>query len=849
MLDCHVEAGRWAREGALLKAIEDGGEGAAGCWYYLIGHAWFAQWTTYCRSAEEGGGSEGAFVAQPGAISNGELVSERSGPIGLVAIKEGLLMGRDYHIVSEEDWNLLYSWYGLAEGSVMIIRTLDEAGGDVLLSCPTLRYQIVLAEQAADLAAGGGEKSSPSILEMCLPRDFTLAQCKCLVEQQYEGRVVVGVRLSSRCRTTILGADVENMPLDDLGVFESDAVLHIAVGLEGGRYGGDGKLVLCQQHDLAFGPSSGLFGLTNLGNTCFMNSALQCLVNCEVLMRFFCANAHHAQVNRKNPIGTGGMLVEAFAKVVARMWLPSVDETDGYGDRCVVTPAHFKAILGRFEPRFNGYHQHDSQELLTAVLDRLHEDLNRVLTKPYLEGDIESGEEGSEDGGEEERKRALVMWNRHRLRNDSVIVDHFHGQFKSSVACSVCSFKSTTFDPFVSLSLPIPSDSPAGLDVRLIDGAVVRCIRVAVDCTVGTVESLLEAIWTERAIPVASMVVAEVYCHELYKILPLEYRLCEINQPGDEIHIYVVGKGAPCWVSFSMTDASDDDSERVTDGEERSFFIGFPMLASVDSGGGGGAEEAILSFARALVQDALPSSIGGDESAVDWESLVTVSTDSLVDRSEFLYRGYVVEFSGEYLREGLNVDPERLVDALDAYSSYDCSDAAEQGAQKKAHVTLQQCLQLFAVEESLAAADSWYCRECKGHCPATKKMDLWRLPETLVVHLKRFSYARLWGEKIGLPVVFPLHGLDLAPLVASGASSGEASGEGNGGSIYDLFAVSEHYGSLGGGHYTAAARNCITGRWHRFDDSTVTEIDEESLMTRSAQGAAYILFYARRAAP
>jgi ubiquitin C-terminal hydrolase len=44
--------------------------------------------------------------------------------------------------------------------------------------------------------------------------------------------------------------------------------------------------------------------------------------------------------------------------------------------------------------------------------------------------------------------------------------------------------------------------------------------------------------------------------------------------------------------------------------------------------------------------------------------------------------------------------------------------------------------------ERLSEADSWYCPRCKEHVQADKKLDLWALPDTLVVHLKRFSYTR-----------------------------------------------------------------------------------------------------------
>lgn len=88
-----------------------------------------------------------------------------------------------------------------------------------------------------------------------------------------------------------------------------------------------------------------------------------------------------------------------------------------------------------------------------------------------------------------------------------------------------------------------------------------------------------------------------------------------------------------------------------------------------------------------------------------------------------------------------------------------------------------------------------YCPVCKKHCQAGKKLDLWRLPEILVIHLKRFSYSRYLKNKLETYVDFPIHDLDLSNYIAQ--KSGESSHR------YLLYAISNHYGSMGGGHYTA----------------------------------------------
>lgn len=88
-----------------------------------------------------------------------------------------------------------------------------------------------------------------------------------------------------------------------------------------------------------------------------------------------------------------------------------------------------------------------------------------------------------------------------------------------------------------------------------------------------------------------------------------------------------------------------------------------------------------------------------------------------------------------------------------------------------------------------------YCPGCKKHCQAVKKLDLWRLPEILVIHLKRFSYSRFLKNKLETYVDFPIDNFELSPYIA--LRNGQSSNS------YMLYAVSNHYGSMGGGHYTA----------------------------------------------
>lgn len=143
------------------------------------------------------------------------------------------------------------------------------------------------------------------------------------------------------------------------------------------------------------------------------------------------------------------------------------------------------------------------------------------------------------------------------------------------------------------------------------------------------------------------------------------------------------------------------------------------------------------------------------------------------------------------------------------------------GVPKKA-ITIQDCLTEFTKEERLGENDTWYCSDCKKHQQATKKVELWKVPDILVFAFKRFGSGRYTRDKIDDFVDFPLENFDMEPFV-EGAKverrlSGQIGEEDPETLIYDLYAVDNHYGGMGGGHYTAYAKNHENGKWYDYDD-------------------------------
>lgn len=165
--------------------------------------------------------------------------------------------------------------------------------------------------------------------------------------------------------------------------------------------------------------------------------------------------------------------------------------------------------------------------------------------------------------------------------------------------------------------------------------------------------------------------------------------------------------------------------------------------------------------------------------------------------------------------------------------------------------SLGACLREFGREEHLCGSEQWYCQSCSTHCDAVKKIDLWKVPPTLLVHLKRFRYeaaspmrlsyahggAPPTTRKLGHAVDFGLRGLDLRALGAVPMGSPQRAEP-----TYDLCGAVDHWGSAGFGHYTACVQHYETGQWHRFDDSVVTPVSPSEVPSENG----YLLLFRRR---
>eukprot|EP00638_Chattonella_subsalsa_P000224 CAMPEP_0117740088 /NCGR_PEP_ID=MMETSP0947-20121206/4139_1 /TAXON_ID=44440 /ORGANISM="Chattonella subsalsa, Strain CCMP2191" /LENGTH=1058 /DNA_ID=CAMNT_0005556147 /DNA_START=142 /DNA_END=3318 /DNA_ORIENTATION=+ len=965
-----------AEEKSLIQATQNTyGQtlGEVGETWYVLSSKWWRAWCSYSGynpfNLATGTGTSIGYRGEgggprPGPITNEDLLVKIDPAEGQetqegqeVQVRRTAMERYDYQVLPPQTWELLHSWYG----GVPIARKIIETGLNKIVEVKYYIFSVTLSEDRSKsktlyisrVATVGEFKKEAAKLWGVDPDERKLWDMMSgtkFAELDNDSLTITEARLMD---------DQEVMLEDKSAIAEADTANSddwYSGGTSGRVYYGNGtsSYLGSSTHwtDTVTGgsPSApGVVGLSNLGNTCFMNSALQCLSNTLPLCKYFVDDAYANEINRDNPLGTKGELVEAYASLVKALW--------GNEGR-VVTPRNFKYTLGRFAEQFMGYEQHDSQELIAYLLDMIHEDVNRILQKPF----VEKVEANAQEDDESASKRA---WDAHLLRNDSVVVDTFQGQYKSVVTCPDCDKVSVTFDPFMYLTLPLPFSTEKTLPITFVpgDGTSLRKYVVKLPKT-STILALKKMVAARAGCDAADLQICDMWEGKVYETLK-DSKSVDTIMDSDVTYAYLlpttevggegeqelkVGQWAETLKSF-LKDSEDLDEvlkdtatmiERTrllhrlkridtrcwnADEYELSglLFQSRQFIKGIED------KESLMEFSEALKQF---SDWVGDQAGRVLIKVMnqkqSMTTNYYYSSNTGYYRSFgnpfltayyparttVGQFKRDIARKMLRVlarnrESESLVlseeeeiqsalqvldtklsivvlrdktdtgrvseifnpgeepdgdvsprdineelledhimghttlairwgkEELDEFYDEDRAGTVEQEEQgqnkrKKDVLTVYDCLAQFLKREQLEETEMWYCSKCKEHRRAWKQFFLWRTPPILVVHLKRFgSDGHGFREKLETFIEYPVNGLDFSQYCLD-ASQPPA--------VYDLYAVSNHYGGMGGGHYTAYAKNKNTGKWYDFDDSCVQEIDESGVVTE----AGYVLFYMRK---
>lgn len=587
-----------------------------------------------------------------------------------------------------------------------------------------------------------------------------------------------------------------------------------------------------------------------------MNSALQCMSNTPTLTEYFLCDKHLSELNTENPLGMGGEIARTYGDLIKHMWS---------GSHTCLSPREFKSAVGKFSPTFSGFQQQDCQELMAFLLDGLHEDLNRVKKKPYIQ--IKQDIDRRPDP-----VVAQESWSNYKKRNDSIIVDTFHGLLKSTLVCPECELVSVTFDPYCYLSLPLPVKREKPVDVTFVPAqtfthgpekkpkSLIRITRLMVpkEGTASEIANAVAKVVSEckelngRPVNPCNLIVAEVldkrftkvYSSDDYYIQLNDVRVYEKLENHYAHPVYLREHkhglfGAPFFIN--VKERTHDALYTAIKNHVLENYVMPDTTCPVASDAGGDDEVDSKSTKSASDVNHQDESMEMNEqgervgetvdksSALSFEIKLVNSFGSLELNKLVKDKPLPIE-AKSYLAADFEFALVKLSDD-DFAIKINFKNSASGG---KNVYNLSECLEQFTNTERLGEHDPWYCPRCKKQQQATKKFDLWSLPKVSIIHLKRFSYSKYWRDKLDTFVNFPIQDLDLGQYLINNPKKEKI--------MYNLIAVANHYGGLGGGHYTAYGKNKETGLWYYFDDSNVSQANEEAVISK----AAYVLFYVRQ---
>ncbi|KAL7201258.1 hypothetical protein ACSBR1_033043 [Camellia fascicularis] len=860
--------------------------------FYLITQRWWQDWLEYVNQnqatiANDGSSSERpdsvvlSNLKRPSAIDNSDLIYEAASEDSTIGIElhDTLVEGTDYILLPQEVWNQLYAWYG---GGPTLARKVINSGlsqTELAVEVYPLRLQLYLMPKGDKATIRISKKETIGELHRRACEIFDLNSEQVWIWDYY------GRRKHALMNDLDKTLDDANIQMDQDILVEVVDNSHAALG---GLSASKGLSRNCNTESSQFqnvtspgresdnthgisgvtgvttrGSSGGLTGLLNLGNTCFMNSAIQCLVHTPEFARYF-REDYHKEINWHNPLGMVGELALAFGDLLRKLWAPG---------RTPVAPRPFKVKLARFAPQFSGYNQHDSQELLAFLLDGLHEDLNRVKHKPYIKSRDADGRPDEEVADE--------YWANHIARNDSIIVDVCQGQYKSTLVCPVCNKISVTFDPFMYLSLPLQSTTTRTMTVTVFtcDGSALPSACTVTVQKQGRCRDLIQAISNACSLKHnEKLLLAEIRGHLIHRFL--EDPLISLSSIKDDDHLaaYKIPKFVKNTKFLQLIHRREEQEtdnaqstmgwkpygtplvspiscdETITRGDIQSMVhtmlspmlrtenVGHPDISDTNTSLSASDPSQTTNSIEACTDSNVADSTqkdGGSSKSVNLPKLPLQLVDennACIDLS--VGEDKAVKLSSSSISILVFIDwSGKLLENYDAHYLENLPEVYKYGPVTKKTRTeplsLYTCLEAFLREEPLVPEDMWHCPQCNERRQASKKLDLWRLPEVLVIHLKRFSYSRSMKNKLETFINFPVHDFDLTNYIANKKNPRRQ--------LYELYALTNHYGGMGSGHYTAHIKLLDENRWYNFDDSHISPINEEDVKS----AAAYVLFYRR----
>ena len=614
------------------------------------------------------------------------------------------------------------------------------------------------------------------------------------------------------------------------------------------------------------GSNHGVCGGHNLGNTCFMNSSIACLSNCTELTTYFLTKKYEKDINKSNKEGLGGRLAKAWYNLLDQYW----NSNSRAGN-----PSEVKSCVARKVHKFAGFSQQDSNEFMTEFLSLLSEDLNKTDKKEYKQ----LKEKGNNETDFECAKR---FWDLHIKLNDSIVSDLFSGLLKSEVHCPNCNFINITFDPFNTLTLPIPKSRDLKMDFQCY---YIPNYDFRNNCGFGgsieqniTIKELIEKIQNLKDF------------NNDFKNMKLKFMKVSNEKFDKFMDENELAKNAKHLFIFENLEKEGKKNVTIpiyfSDNKEISSF---PRLLFLEEDSNFDLlKKNIYYFIRKYLIIPFKEDIYKVEEEIEnYKNRKSDNLESLLNlldkeyseifnskeenlqgfinnlpyriilKKNFEDKNEICLFNGKNNYENLkefeiSKDTDSILQLLNkikegGYFLYLVIDSKSEFSKKKIKLNelkeryeieskndklnLEKLLEYFCTKEHLDKGNEWRCGKCNKHVEATKNLSIYYVPRLLIICLSRFSKRGYGYGKNDEYIDFPLENLDMGKYIC---------GPNKENSKYDLFAVSQHYGGTGGGHYTAICKN-MDGKWYDYNDSSCSSSSSANVVSSSA----YVLFYRR----
>jgi ubiquitin C-terminal hydrolase len=572
-----------------------------------------------------------------------------------------------------------------------------------------------------------------------------------------------------------------------------------------------------------------------------------------------------------------------------------------------VVPSKFhKHFIKRF-PMFNGTEQHDCHECLSLILDSLHEELSRQGDEVFSNTLVIENPADKQ----EELEKADEQWKGIQGSRGSLVSDVCGGQTRTTLSCPVCNSRKVLFEIFNNLSLPIPArlTLPISVTVLYLNGKAVQIgivisrfsriaqlvEQVAQLALLASDKLLLGDYYPGSSlIPlskyenepilrfvrensnlfafeiVSSIPEAESYGRKLIKYASQGPTFCqnEFVDVKTESNDWRSGKVLKRFddkyiVSLDYEDLTETfDSKNVSAFRSHTVFdspqvlniavyhqmlrnkkvesIGFPQLVSI------GNWYTFADLHRLTSSMVLKSCCNGQHSddtpcfALKFLDIFTLKC-GLCKACE----GCPLPRSARELRnlDNLCIGVEWQEPHYHEEVAVHDSATTLKKADFKKPVDISQCFDAFMSKEKVDSK----CEKC-GNNELFVQVDIWRVPDILILSLKRFAFQQGVFDKIDQAVTIPFYAFDISQWVKGvevvGGMTLSTTVLQN---AYDLYAIILHSGSIGGGHYTTMLKVTTEddSMWVMVDDINLYVMKEDPDNLAVAQNA-YMLFYRRR---